>query len=149
MRQVAWPATFLIFAAAVVLAAFTVAGDFNWERTEIDPVTGESIGRCRGDHTAAFLVPVGIICVIPTVLTGVMAWKTSDVDDVYSESKWIFTLILVQLQVGICRLLSFVKLTTCVSHSRMFANHRLSLFVRQWLQSCRTCQRAGDTLEIH
>lgn len=101
MRQVAWPALFLIFAATAVLAAFTAVGDFNWERTEIDSVTGESIGRCRGDHTAAFLVPVGIICVIPTVLTGVMAWKTSDVDDVYSESKWIFTLILVQLQVGI------------------------------------------------
>ena len=99
MRQVVWPALFMIVSATVVLTAFTVVGDFHWERVEIDNVSGETIGRCRGDHTAAFLVPVGIICIIPTILTAIMAWKTNDVDDVYSESKWIFTLILVQLQV--------------------------------------------------
>jgi hypothetical protein len=33
------------------------------------------------------------------VLTGVMAWKTKDVDNAYAESWWIFVLFLVQLQV--------------------------------------------------
>lgn len=99
VQQVVWPAVFLIVAAIIVMAIFTATDDFKWERTEIDDLTGESIGRCKGEHTAAFLVPVGIICLIPTLLTCIMAWKTSDVDDLYSESKWIFTLVLVQLQV--------------------------------------------------
>jgi hypothetical protein len=37
---------------------------------------------------------------IPIVLTGVMAWKTKDVDEAYSESSWIFTLILVQIELA-------------------------------------------------
>ena len=94
VRQVVWPAAFLIVAATVILAVWTATSDFGWERGEIDELSGESLGRCKGCHSAAFLLPVGIICVIPTLLTGIMAWKTSDVDDLYSESKWIFSLIL-------------------------------------------------------
>ena len=101
MSQVAWPALFLIVAATIILASWTAISDFGWEREEIDDLSGESLGRCTGSHSVAFLVPVGIICVVPTMLTGIMAWKTSDVDDLYSESKWIFSLILVQLQVSV------------------------------------------------
>ena len=89
----------LLVAATVILSVFTATGDFHWERIEIDDVTGESIGRCKGDHSLPFLLPVGIICLVSTVLTGIMAWKTSDVDSEYSESKYIFSLILLQLQV--------------------------------------------------
>ena len=90
---------FLLVATAVILAVWTAVGDFGWERYEIDDMSGESMGKCKGNYSIAFLVPVGVLCVIPTVLTGIMAWKTSDVDTVYSESKWIFALILVQIQV--------------------------------------------------
>lgn len=99
VRQVVWPAIFLIVVATVILSVWTAMGEFGWEREQINDLTGETLGSCRGSRTSAFLVPVGIICVIPTMLTGIMAWKTSDVDDLYSESKWIFCLILVQLQV--------------------------------------------------
>ena len=99
VSQVAGPALCLLVAATALLAVWTAISDFRWEREEIDELSGESIGRCTGSHTVALLVPVAIICVIPTVLTGIMAWKTSDVDDLYTESKWIFSLILVQLQV--------------------------------------------------
>jgi 7 transmembrane sweet-taste receptor of 3 GCPR len=102
VRQVVWPALFLILAAVVLLSVWTAISDFGWVREEVDPLSGASIGHCTGDYYYAFLIPVGILSVIPTVLTCIMAWKTCDVDDMYSESKWIFTLVLVQLQV--CRL---------------------------------------------
>jgi uncharacterized membrane protein len=47
-----------------------------------------------------YVVVLGIVMLIPSFLTGVMAWKTKDVDDTYSESSWIFYLIVVQLQVS-------------------------------------------------
>jgi hypothetical protein len=40
-----------------------------------------------------------IVVLIPTLLTLFMAWKTKDVDEAYSESKWIFALIILQLEV--------------------------------------------------
>ena len=99
VQQVLWPSLLLIACAVVILSVWTASGDFGWERREVDDLSGESIGRCRGEKTLYYLVPVGIICVIPTLLTGLMAKKTRDVDDLYSESKWIFSLILVQIQV--------------------------------------------------
>lgn len=109
VRQVVWPALFLVLAAVVLLAVFTSTGDFNWERIEIDDLTGESIGRCKGEHSLAFFLPGCLICLVPTVLTCVMAWKTSDVEDVYSESKWIFSLVLAQLQVKhVCCFVGFI-----------------------------------------
>ncbi|CAB9500494.1 Gamma-aminobutyric acid (GABA) B receptor [Seminavis robusta] len=99
VRQVVWPGLFLVLAAIVLLSVWTAVDDFGWYRQEIDEVSGETIGRCIGTYTGAFLIPVGIICTIPTLLTCIMAWKTCDVDDMYSESKWIFSLVLVQIQV--------------------------------------------------
>ncbi|CAB9500493.1 Gamma-aminobutyric acid (GABA) B receptor [Seminavis robusta] len=99
--QVMWPALSLFVIAVVLLSAWTATTDFGWVREEIDELSGESIGRCTGTNTAKLLIPVDLLVLIPVVLAGVMAWKTSDVDDMYSESKWIFSLILVQLQVFI------------------------------------------------
>ena len=89
----------MIVITIVLLSIWTAISDFGWVRREIDVLSGESIGHCTGCYVYAFLVPVCILSIIPTLLTCVMAWKTCDVDDMYSESKWIFTLVLVQLQV--------------------------------------------------
>jgi len=112
VRQVVWPGMFLISVATAILIALTVSGDYTWERTEIDDVSGETLGRCQGDSSLAFLLSLAIICFMSTVLTGVMAYKTSDVDDTYSESKYIFSLILVQLQVSQHHTLFVGELTT-------------------------------------
>lgn len=75
--------------------------DYGWERVEIDDTAGESIDKCiSGTDLVAFWVTVGILGLIPILLTEIMAWKTIDVDAVYSESKWIFALILVHFQVS-------------------------------------------------
>lgn len=70
-----------------------------WIRKEIDDVTGESIGTCDNDHFIAFIVPLVLLMLIPSLLTFVMSYKTKDVDDVYAESYWIFIMVLVQLEV--------------------------------------------------
>ena len=101
MVHVLWPAAILMLAALIVLSVWTAMGNHGWERVETDEVTGESIGGCYYGNEAGFMIPLTLITFIPLLLTCVMAWKTSDVDDLYSESKWIFSLVLVQFQVSI------------------------------------------------
>ena len=108
MLHVLWPAGILIAGSLIVLSVWTALGSNGWERVIIDEVTGESIGRCNiGEGNAIFVVPLVLISFVPSALTCVMAWKTSDVDDLYSESKWIFSLVLVQLQVMVFRVSLF------------------------------------------
>lgn len=83
ISQVVWPAALVIVAAVIILSIWTATGDFGWERIEIDSLSGESIGQCKGDTTIYFLIPVLVLALIPTLLTCVMAHKTSDVDDLY------------------------------------------------------------------
>ena len=48
---------------------------------------------------AAFLAPLIVVMLIPTLLTELMAWKTRDIEEEYAESRWIFIMILVQFEV--------------------------------------------------
>lgn len=96
---VAGPAVALMVGAAVLLIAWTATSPLHWERQTIDMVTGESIGQCQSDAMNIFVPLLGAVVVIPVFLTCLMSWKTKDVDSAYSESSWIFTLIIVQLQV--------------------------------------------------
>jgi hypothetical protein len=100
-KQVAWPATILAVLALLVLSIWTGLDDSSlvWSRKEINEITGESIGECNSDHMTGFLAPLVVLMVLPTIMTGVMAWKTKDVDGAYSESQWIFTMIVVQMEV--------------------------------------------------
>jgi hypothetical protein len=102
MKQVAWPSAILAVLALFVLSMWTGLDPFQWEREETNDVTGESIGQCQSDHMGSFLAPLVILMIIPTIMTGYMAWRTKDVDDVYSESSWIFTMIVVQVSVRVC-----------------------------------------------
>lgn len=96
--HVLWPAWLIELATIVLLSVWTIKTDYHWEREEIDNETGESMGSCTGTDVIAFFVPIAILVMIPTLLTGLMAWKTIDVDAAYSEAKWIFALMLVQCQ---------------------------------------------------
>jgi len=99
IKHVAWPMAILVGCAVLVLSLWTALDPLQWERKEIDSVTGESVGLCSCDGAARFAAPLYAIMLIPTVSTLFMAWKTKDVDDMYSESRWIFAMIVVQLQV--------------------------------------------------
>jgi 7 transmembrane sweet-taste receptor of 3 GCPR/Receptor family ligand binding region len=98
VRQVMWPFAVLALAALLVLALWTGLDPLMWTRVEIDPWTGESTAYCQSPNTLAFAIPLGILMLIPTLLTGIMAWKTKDVDAAFSDSSWIFTLILIQVE---------------------------------------------------
>jgi gamma-aminobutyric acid type B receptor len=99
IHQVVWPFALLLVAAIAVLSVWSGLDPLEWERVEVDKATGDSIGECTSENMKAFVVPLALVMLVPMVLTGVMAWKTKDVDGAYAESWWIFVLFLVQLQV--------------------------------------------------
>lgn len=90
----------LLFCTEVILLSLmTAGGGLHWERKVLDETTGETIGGCNIDAVVGYLSAIVIVHFIPTILAGVMAWKTSGIDDLYSESKWVLAFILVQVQV--------------------------------------------------
>jgi len=101
IRHVAGPMVIIVLAALLVLSLWTGLDPLVWTRIEINDVTGESIGLCSCQTFEAFIIPLVVLMLIPTVLTAFIAWKTIDVDEQYAESKWIFSLMLVQLEVVI------------------------------------------------
>lgn len=96
---VAGPMAALLFATIVVLTAWTVHDPLVWTRTTVNDYTGESIAQCHSDSFRIYIPLLAVVVAIPTVLTCVMAWKTKDVDETFTESSWIFTLIILQIQV--------------------------------------------------
>lgn len=99
VRHVVGPMIAIVSMALLVLSLWTALDPLIWMRVEIDPVSGDSIGQCSSERFAAFIIPLIVLMLIPTVLTALMAWKTMDVDEAYAESRYIFSMILVQLEV--------------------------------------------------
>ena len=75
--------------------------DYHWERAVVDDLTGESFGYCSTgeENFSLFFSLVIVVALIPVILVLIMAWKTKDVEDSFSESWWIFALVVVQAQV--------------------------------------------------
>ena len=96
--RVLWPFAFFIAAVVAILTAWTATAEYGYERKVIDQVTGESIGQCAGVDDV-YLAPIYILQFIPIICTGIIAYMTLGVDDLYSEAKWVLTFILVQMQV--------------------------------------------------
>ena len=98
-KQVAWPSAVLVMLAVIVLSVWTATDSLVWVRTELDEYTGESIGSCESEYMNIFASILLVILIIPTLLTLLMAWKTKDVSDEFSEAKWVWILIVVQIEV--------------------------------------------------
>mmetsp|Transcript_59641 Transcript_59641/g.146216 ORF Transcript_59641/g.146216 Transcript_59641/m.146216 type:complete len:1032 (+) Transcript_59641:145-3240(+) len=100
-RAVVLPSFAMFFLAFLLLAIWTALTDWGWYRSEVNELTGESIGGCgRGPEGGdlGLLWATIAAAFVPSILTLIMAWKTKDVDDSFSESGWIFALALVQFQ---------------------------------------------------
>jgi hypothetical protein len=96
--------------AVVLLTVMTAFAPLRWERVEIDADSGASIARCSSESMNAFVFPLAAIMMISTVLTGVMAWKTQDVDTSFSDAFWVGVLIVVQIEVRVShRMTSFPR----------------------------------------
>lgn len=73
---VAWPSAALMIAALVVLTLWTILDPLEWVRVELDDVTGESIGQCDSDTMVYYIIALGVVMIIPSALTAIMAFKT-------------------------------------------------------------------------
>lgn len=115
---VAGPLVVLLFTTVCVLLAWTLHDPLVWIRFEVDDITGESIGRCDSGSGAIYVPLLAALLVTPTVLTCIFAYKTKDVDEAFTESAWIFTLIVVQLQVILVAIPSFIILRDISTEGR-------------------------------
>jgi gamma-aminobutyric acid type B receptor len=98
VKQVAGPSLLLVLTAVIILCVWTAVDPLRWQRQVIDDVTGESIARCHADSILVFAVALLCVMLVPTLLTEWMAWTTKDIDEEFSESMWIFIMILVQCE---------------------------------------------------
>ena len=98
--RIIWPVALVIFTTTLFLMIWQIQGDFGWVRQEVDDVTGASAGFCLESHSSeAYLLPIYALQIATVLAAGIMAWKTIGMDDLYSDSKWVLGLILVQFQV--------------------------------------------------
>ena len=99
IKQVVWPSLVLFVIALLILGLWTGLDPMQWVREETNEITGESIGQCQSDGIRTYLIPLVIVMLVPTLLTAYMAWRTKDVHEEYSESRWIFIMVFVQCEV--------------------------------------------------
>lgn len=99
IKHVVWPMAACMSSALVILTMWTIVDPMQWTYVTVDEETGEILGTCLTDKANVFLPPLVFITFVPAVLTQLMAWKTKDVDQAYSESFWILIMILVQAEV--------------------------------------------------
>lgn len=76
VQSVIWPAAILTAAALILMTVWTVLEGFQWVRTEVDPISGASFGKCKGEHTVAYFTPIFFLICIPVFFTAFMAYKT-------------------------------------------------------------------------
>lgn len=119
--RVMWPSLVLFSLVIILLSVWTAKDGFVWVRNVLDENTGETIGTCASEQTLQYLGPIYLLHTVPTVLAGVMAYKTNGIDDEYSEAKWVLIFILVQIQV--CSVLAVVP------QGLPFSNHSHTLGV--------------------
>uniref|UniRef100_A0A7S2VAW1 G-protein coupled receptors family 3 profile domain-containing protein n=1 Tax=Entomoneis paludosa TaxID=265537 RepID=A0A7S2VAW1_9STRA len=98
IKQLVWPMATLILLTLIILTLWTAISPNHWTRTEVNAVTGDSVGFCASDDMVAFVIPLVALGSIPMVATAYMAWKTRDIDAAFAESWWIFIMILCQLE---------------------------------------------------
>mmetsp|Transcript_15998 Transcript_15998/g.33071 ORF Transcript_15998/g.33071 Transcript_15998/m.33071 type:complete len:760 (-) Transcript_15998:1068-3347(-) len=85
-----------VICAYATLFVWTIQDPNEWVRTVIDQTSGESIGDCDGDLLIAYSVILFVICFIPVVLTGWMAWKATKIPE--AKSYWTFIMIMCHLE---------------------------------------------------
>lgn len=78
----------------IVLICWTVIDPLTYERefllgTDYWNREIASVGRCRSDRPAAYLVPLACINFMSLVIAGWQAWQAREIEDEFSEGKYI------------------------------------------------------------
>ena len=101
VKQVLWPCIALLGVSVIILTVWTTVEPLQWERNPVDEEfpQDETYGQCASPNDIWFTVSLGVVLLVTTLLAGFMAWRTRDVDAKFSESNWIFTTIVLQVQI--------------------------------------------------
>jgi len=102
--QTTGPSLALLVATLITLVVWAVKDPYHWERHVISDENderGETTGVCTSDNLLAYVIPLVVLMLSATLLAGWMAFKTRDVSEAFSETKWIFYAIFAQIQVWI------------------------------------------------
>jgi hypothetical protein len=98
------PMFVMFLASFIVLSVWSAVENYGWHRTVVDNLSGESYGNCgnlNGDDNWWWFIAIVLTAGFPVLMALLMAWKTKDVEDSFSESWWIFALVFVQFQVSL------------------------------------------------
>lgn len=92
--DVLFPFILLLSLNIIVLISWTVIDPLTYERefllgTDYWNREIASVGRCRSNRPAAYLVPLACVNFISLVIAGWQAWQARDIEDEFSEGKYI------------------------------------------------------------
>lgn len=96
--QVMGPLVALLFAAVVVLSAWTAIDPWVWERTLIQENPAETYGECTSEYLGVWFWILASLMVLAKVTTAAMAWKTADIPQDFSDASSVFYSITTHLQ---------------------------------------------------
>ena len=122
--RIFWPCSLLVVVVLSCLILWTVKSDYGWVRKEVNEVTGESVGACTGETSNIYFAPIYFFNFGFVAAACIMAWKAIGIDDLYSDSKWVLSFILVQIQVSRPSLVAIgLPVSPVISHLAAFEWH--------------------------
>jgi 7 transmembrane sweet-taste receptor of 3 GCPR/Receptor family ligand binding region len=98
-RTAAFPAALIMGLTLLLMSLWSSFDPLTWTRRETNERTGESIGRCECHNMSAWIFVLALLMITPSWLVAYFSWHTRDVDGAYSESYWIFIMMIVQIEV--------------------------------------------------
>jgi hypothetical protein len=103
VQQVLLPFGVIIAASVIVLVVWQVVDPYMWVRSVSNNDPLETFGKCKsgdsvGDGLLPYIIPLGLLFIVITSMTAVVAWRMKHVQSELSESKWIFFGILMHIQ---------------------------------------------------
>lgn len=98
--QVLWPLGIVLVMIVTLLTVWTAISPLTWNREMINEFPPETYGKCDSDNDwfGFFFLPLYIILMICTILTGFIVWKTKDISQDLSDTSTVFYLIVTQMQ---------------------------------------------------
>jgi 7 transmembrane sweet-taste receptor of 3 GCPR/Receptor family ligand binding region len=93
-RYAAIPAAALMCLTFLLMSVWTANDPLTWNRRETNPETGESMARCECENMTLWMISLAAVMITPSGLVAYFSWQTRDVDGTYSESYWIFMMMI-------------------------------------------------------
>jgi len=93
-----WPLIAFLFVTLSILVAHSAYDPWSWERHIISEIPAETYGKCQSSHTWAFFGPLVGLIFLAEATTLYFAWKTTDIQIDFRDSKAVLYACLAQIQ---------------------------------------------------